>query len=408
MLGPLSEITCQDLTKLPYGMYHARSVVIEDVVYVGGGYTAAKDGVNNLVFKFIAKDNVWVILPPCTVTQFGLAAINGKPVTIGGRDILSGGKPTAACFEFDSETDSWQKSTSISDMPTARYGLDCVSDSERIVAVGGIVEDGTSCKHVEIFFDDSKRWYAGYSLPKSQKVTEPRKFYVPERESGVLVGCGSVLTNSVPEPILNTSSSWCAVVNNHLFVKLSNTAVVYAPVSLISVDQERKCDEYGDGKEESCGSPIVSAPPLFSSGPPRALQSQPAYRSVKAPTQPSLKSTTTSGQSAFHYRTPSSALECVPSRQTTQKWKNLVASLTDCSPLINLRGCLACLGKKSSDPGTLFVFVSSRRAWLELFELPSGSYDYSCAAVLSNGDVLIIGGRDANNISSKVVRIRVA
>ena len=115
MFGPLSEITCQPLTELPYGMYNARSVVIEDVVYVGGGYTAEEDGLNNVVVKYITKDNAWVVLPPRTVTQFGLAAINGKPVTIGGWDILSRRKPTAVCFEFDSETDSWQRSTSISD-----------------------------------------------------------------------------------------------------------------------------------------------------------------------------------------------------------------------------------------------------------------------------------------------------
>ena len=230
MFGPLSEITCQDLTELPYGMYHARSVVIEDVVYVGGGYTAAKDGVNNLVFKFIAKDNAWVILPPCTVTQFGLAAINGKPVTIGGRDILSRGKTTAVCFEFDPETDSWQRSTSISDMPTARYGLDCVSDSARIVAVGGTMEDGTSCNCVEVFSTDSKRWYAGCPLPKSQSLPTLRKFHVPEPVShgygqpvshgfglpvshGFGVPLSQPLTCSpVQLPQHKTSSSRCAVV----------------------------------------------------------------------------------------------------------------------------------------------------------------------------------------------------
>ena len=401
MFGPLSEIACQTCTEVPYGMYNARSVVIEDVVYVGGGFTAEKDGVNNVVFKYIVKDDTWIILPPCTVTQFGLAAINGKPVTVGGRDILSGGKPTAVCFEFDPETDSWNRSASISDMPTARYGLDCASDRQTIVAVGGINEHGAPCDHVEIFSTDNRRWCAGYLLPKVQ-AKESRKFYtyIP-----------AVRGSSMPEPwytrnepkLPELETSCCVIVDNHLFVKLSSTAVVHARISLISADQQDKHESDREAFNPNFSAPILGSSEAVPLGDKQWLAPSPSYGKL-CPAQP--VSTRVKKRSSV-----SSAQGSVLSQQSTpQHWKYLTSCPEAHSPLMNLRGCLACLGEdsNSSDERTLFVFLSSPKAWVPLFELPKGIYKYSCAAVLSNGNLLIVGGRDASSISNKVVCISVA
>ena len=119
------EVSYVQVSSLPFAMTHAQSVVIDDIIFVGGGLTNRDDGVNNVLFKYNPKSNTWIILPGCPVIYYGLGTINGRPVVVGGKDIFIGGEVTGNCYVFIAETEEWKKS--VPAMKTPRYDLTVAS-----------------------------------------------------------------------------------------------------------------------------------------------------------------------------------------------------------------------------------------------------------------------------------------
>ena len=144
-------------------MYKAQSVVINDVIFVGGGIVNKGD-VPCLVFKYNPKYDSWTTLPCCPVTNFGLTGVDSKPVLIGGRDIYSGGRPTSDCFVFEAETDEWKKS--IPAMSIARHSVTCGTNESHVIACGGI-RDENEIEDVEIFQIAASHWYTATKMPFS-------------------------------------------------------------------------------------------------------------------------------------------------------------------------------------------------------------------------------------------------
>ena len=155
-------------------MYKAQSVVINDVIFVGGGIVNKGD-VPCLVFKYNPKYDSWTTLPCCPVTNFGLTVIDNKPVLIGGRDIYSGGRPTSDCFVFEAETDEWKKS--IPAMSIERHSVTCGTNESHVIACGGshVIACGNNGKDaieveiedVEIFEIAASQWYTATKMPFS-------------------------------------------------------------------------------------------------------------------------------------------------------------------------------------------------------------------------------------------------
>lgn len=144
-------------------MYKAQSVVINNVIFVGGGIVNKGD-VPCLVFKYNPKYDSWTTLPCCPVTNFGLTVVDNKPVLIGGRDIHFGGRPTSDCFVFEAETDEWKKS--IPAMSIARHSVTCGTNESHVIACGGI-KDEDEIEDVEIFQIAASRWYTATKMPFS-------------------------------------------------------------------------------------------------------------------------------------------------------------------------------------------------------------------------------------------------
>ena len=153
------------MSPLPFAMSHAQSVVIDDMIFVGGGLTNEDDGVNHVLFKYSPKSNTWIVLPGCPVIYYGLSTINGHPVIVGGKDISLGGKLTGECYVFEPETDEWKKS--IPAMKTPRYSLTVASYGNYLVACGGKDCHDRPVKCVEIYNSKDLRWYIATDLPYS-------------------------------------------------------------------------------------------------------------------------------------------------------------------------------------------------------------------------------------------------
>ncbi len=51
---------------------------------------------------------MWYTLPLCLVTNFGLAAVDEKPVLFGGKVIAQGAQITDDCFTFLADSNEWQ------------------------------------------------------------------------------------------------------------------------------------------------------------------------------------------------------------------------------------------------------------------------------------------------------------
>ena len=158
------EVSCVGVSSLPFAMTHAQSVVIDDMIFVGGGLTNRDDGVNNVLFKYSPKSDTWIILSGCPVIYYGLGTINGRPVVVGGKDISIGGKVTGNCYIFEAETEEWKKSVPVMKIP--RYDLTVASYGDYLVACGGKDYNNRFTQHVEVYSIKRSRWYIATDLPR--------------------------------------------------------------------------------------------------------------------------------------------------------------------------------------------------------------------------------------------------
>ena len=114
-------------------MCGAQAIVIDGIVYVGGG-GCDNDANDCIVCSYHPVDDKWSTLPPSPVIWFGVGQVSGQLVLVGGWK-GSTGSVTQDVHVFTSESQQWE--TSIPAMPTARCGLTVVSHSTVLVACGG-------------------------------------------------------------------------------------------------------------------------------------------------------------------------------------------------------------------------------------------------------------------------------
>ena len=140
-------------------MYAAKTVVIRDRVYCGGGYTDDDD--HYRVFCYSPSEDTWNTLPACDLSRFGLGQVRGKLVTVGGKK-KSGDKVTNEVYEFDEVTHSWKQS--IPPMPTARQFPAVLSHHSTLTVAGGNTGHGRTAV-VEVFIEETSQWHTTEPLP---------------------------------------------------------------------------------------------------------------------------------------------------------------------------------------------------------------------------------------------------
>ncbi len=142
-------------------MRGAHAVVINGIVYVGGGW-CCKDCI---VCRYHPIENEWAELPPSPVKYFGVGQVSGQLVLVGGR-VASTGKVTGDVLVFVSDSQSWEKS--VTAMPTARQGPSVVSHSTVLVVCGGMDDSSTTLPTVEMYSSEASQWYQCPALPFSR------------------------------------------------------------------------------------------------------------------------------------------------------------------------------------------------------------------------------------------------
>ena len=137
-----------------------QAVVIDNNVYVGGGYKH-KNGA--IVMMYSLQTGTWRTLPPYDSKCFGMAAVNNKLVLIGGRS-LSRSTSTNELGVWDEESQTWLHPFPL--MHTERASPSVISYHHWLVVAGGVNERGCDSETVELLDTLSQQWYEGSPLPR--------------------------------------------------------------------------------------------------------------------------------------------------------------------------------------------------------------------------------------------------
>ena len=130
---------------------HPRAVVIDDKVYIGGGYAKTKEeAATILVFDYKNRSVPWSTLPQCPTKYFGLTTTyDGKLAIVAGTDI-SGRTKTGRVYTWDPKQPqtTWEKFKCTS-MLNYRSSVSVVSYGKWLIAAGGEGRDGMIIDSVE-------------------------------------------------------------------------------------------------------------------------------------------------------------------------------------------------------------------------------------------------------------------
>ena len=137
---------------MPIEMVHARTSVIDDIVYVGGGI-AEDDDDDYQVCKYDPVKNEWIILPPIPLKYFGLGRLNGKLVIVGG---LNEEGISSDVHVFEEDRQQWVNS--IPPLPTGLVGSLVVTHNTSLVVCG--IPDVSSSPSMFVYNSQSSQWHS--------------------------------------------------------------------------------------------------------------------------------------------------------------------------------------------------------------------------------------------------------
>ena len=138
-----------------------QSVVVEETVYVGGGfvgYGSAYDN-NYIVMTYDISTGKWATLPPYSAYDFAMTSINNQLVLVGGNEH---GDRSKVLGVWDADNKQW--TNPYPEMHTSRSSCSAVVHNEWLVVVGGWLP-GRSLSSVEVMNTNTKQWYAGPPTP---------------------------------------------------------------------------------------------------------------------------------------------------------------------------------------------------------------------------------------------------
>ncbi len=165
LLTPGAKLVWRECAELPFAMDGAQAVVINGIVYVGGGAWGS-DAERCTVCRYHPGEDKWAKLPPSPVRSFGVGHVSGQLVLVGGK-VPSTGKVTGDVHVFISESQQWERS--IPAMPTARAALSVVSRSTVLIACGGSDESESPLPTVELYNSEASQWYQCPPLPSPRR-----------------------------------------------------------------------------------------------------------------------------------------------------------------------------------------------------------------------------------------------
>ncbi len=165
LLTPGAKLVWRECAELPFAMAGAQAVVINGIVYVGGG-AWGKNAELCTVCQYHPGEDKWARLPPSPVKYFGVGQVSGQLVLVGGK-VQSTRKVTGDVHVFINESQQWERS--IPAMPTARMALSVASHSTVLIACGGSDDSDGVLPTVELYNSEASQWYQCPPLPSPRR-----------------------------------------------------------------------------------------------------------------------------------------------------------------------------------------------------------------------------------------------
>ncbi len=133
LVGNISWKSGQDLQTT---LHKGQTVILEDVMYFGGGFAEEEVHKYN-VYCYHPRKDKWTTLPSLPVKSFGLGVFSGSLVAIGG--ITMGGEESTKLYTYivDETSDSHWVHSVIPDMPIGRTFPAVVSLPSALIVAGG-------------------------------------------------------------------------------------------------------------------------------------------------------------------------------------------------------------------------------------------------------------------------------
>lgn len=151
---------------LPIAIHHAAAAVVNERLFVVGGFTGGRMAWRALgtVFEYEPAQNAWRGRAQMPTARGGLAvaALEGRVHALGG----STDRVTNAHEVYDVTVDRW---VAANGMPTARDHLAAVAFEGKVWAIGGRESFlGTQYANVEIYDPATDSWRTGAPLPRGR------------------------------------------------------------------------------------------------------------------------------------------------------------------------------------------------------------------------------------------------
>ena len=136
-----------------------QAVVIQGMVYVGGGYTMDDNLYKVMVYDIHSGE--WATLPPYKTYFFGMTVIDNQLVLVGGKEV--GGAYSKVLGAWRAASKEWVHP--YPDMPTARHSCSVITYKEWLVVAGGNSVKGKYLASVEVMNTSNKQWSTAPPLP---------------------------------------------------------------------------------------------------------------------------------------------------------------------------------------------------------------------------------------------------
>ena len=141
-------------------MDRAQAVVLNNKVYIGGGYTRNNTTAAN-IYTYDPTMDTWETLQSPT-RYSALTTYHNKLLLVGGREI-STGQVTNQLWVFEEGEQTWTQP--LPPMSTSRKGASAVSYQDYLTVAGGSNSSNGLLNTVEVF--DGQQWVAADPLPES-------------------------------------------------------------------------------------------------------------------------------------------------------------------------------------------------------------------------------------------------
>lgn len=148
--------------ELPVPMKSPAGVLLEGILYVGGGFTGSSR-TDPVIFAYDAAIDLWRQLPLCPMKWSTLTQLGGKLVAVGGR-VMQGAKLAA----YTNKVATWNPTTRNWDfilpcMDVSRMCPVVISHQGHLIAAGG--KKGSLDFQAEVLHAKMAKWVCGPILP---------------------------------------------------------------------------------------------------------------------------------------------------------------------------------------------------------------------------------------------------